>query len=69
MKAIRVHEFGGPEVLRIEEVPDLKPSTGQLVIRVSADWREPRRHLHAHGDVHAQASASVHSGHGCWRYS
>ena len=36
MKAIRVHEFGGPEVLRIEEVPDPKPSTGQLVIRVSA---------------------------------
>jgi hypothetical protein len=25
MKAIRVHEFGGPEVLRIEEVPTPQP--------------------------------------------
>ena len=23
MKAIRVHEFGGPEVLKLEDVPDL----------------------------------------------
>jgi hypothetical protein len=25
MKAIRVHEFGGPEVLRVEEVPTPQP--------------------------------------------
>ena len=25
MKAIRVHEFGGPEVLRVEEVPTPEP--------------------------------------------
>jgi NADPH:quinone reductase-like Zn-dependent oxidoreductase len=25
MKAIRVHQFGDPEVLRWEEVPDPKP--------------------------------------------
>lgn len=36
MRAIRVHEFGGPEVLRIEEVPELRPSRGQLVIRIHA---------------------------------
>ena len=24
MKAIRVHEFGGPEVLKLEDVPDLQ---------------------------------------------
>ncbi len=34
MKAIRVHAFGGPEVLRLEAVPDLKPGAGQVVVRV-----------------------------------
>ena len=36
MKAIRVHEFGGPEVLKLEEVPDLQPGPGQVVLRVHA---------------------------------
>jgi hypothetical protein len=29
MKAIRVHEFGGPEVLELEDVATPKPSAGQ----------------------------------------
>ncbi|HTQ86508.1 MAG TPA: NADPH:quinone reductase, partial [Candidatus Solibacter sp.] len=36
MKAIRVHEFGGPEVLRLEEVPNPAASPGQIVIGVKA---------------------------------
>lgn len=36
MKAIRIHEFGGPEVLRLEEVDDPKPGAGQLLVRVGA---------------------------------
>jgi NADPH2:quinone reductase len=36
MKAIRIHEFGGPEVLRLEEVEDPKPSAGQVLVRVGA---------------------------------
>lgn len=36
MKAIRVHQFGGPEVLRLEEVPDPKPGAGQVVVRLRA---------------------------------
>ncbi len=36
MKAIRVKEFGGPEVLKLEEVPDLKPGVGQVVVRLRA---------------------------------
>lgn len=36
MKAIIVHEFGGPEVLRLEEVPTPKPSAGQALVRVHA---------------------------------
>ena len=30
MKAVRVHEPGGPEVLKLEEVPDLEPAEGQV---------------------------------------
>jgi NADPH:quinone reductase len=36
MKTIRVHQFGGPEVLKLEEVPDLKPGAGQVVVRLRA---------------------------------
>ena len=41
MKAIRVHEFGGPEVMRLEEVPDPKPGQGQLLVRVKATGVNP----------------------------
>ena len=34
MKAIVVHEFGGPEVLKFEEVPTPKPAAGQVLVRV-----------------------------------
>ena len=36
MKAIRIHEFGGPEVLRLEEVPDSQPRRDQVLVRVQA---------------------------------
>jgi NADPH2:quinone reductase len=36
MKAIRVHEFGEPEVMRLEEVNDPQPGATQLVVRVRA---------------------------------
>jgi NADPH2:quinone reductase len=36
MKAIRVHEFGGPEVMKLEEVPDLTPGPDQVVVSVKA---------------------------------
>jgi NADPH2:quinone reductase len=36
MKAIRIHEFGRPEVMQLEEVPDLTPAAGEVVVRVRA---------------------------------
>ncbi len=36
MKAIRIHEFGGPEVLKLEEVEDPAPGPGQVVVRMYA---------------------------------
>ncbi len=36
MKAIRIHEFGGPEVLRYEDVPDPQCRKDQVLVRVRA---------------------------------
>jgi NADPH2:quinone reductase len=36
MKAIRVNEFGGPEVLRLEEVPTPQPGSGEVLVRLQA---------------------------------
>ena len=36
MKSIRVHSFGGPEVLKLEQVPDPTPAPGQVVVRAEA---------------------------------
>jgi NADPH2:quinone reductase len=41
MKAIRVHEFGGPEVMRLEEVEDPRPAPGQVLVRISAAGVNP----------------------------
>lgn len=36
MKAIRVHQFGGPEVMKLEETPDLQPGPEEVVVRIKA---------------------------------
>jgi NADPH:quinone reductase-like Zn-dependent oxidoreductase len=41
MKAIRLHEFGGPEVLRFEEVPLPKVKPGEVLVRVHAAGINP----------------------------
>src|SRR5919198_2901385 len=50
MNAIRMHRFGGPEVLVLDDVPDPEPGPGEVRIavaatglnRVDADVREGR---------------------------
>jgi len=36
LKAIRIHEDGGPEVLRYEDAPDPSPGPGEVLIRLRA---------------------------------
>ena len=36
MKAVRFHQYGGPEVLQYEDVPDAKPRADQVLVRVRA---------------------------------
>ena len=41
MRAIRVSEFGGPEVLKVQEAPDPVPDSGQVLVRVKAAGVNP----------------------------
>ena len=42
MRAVRVHGFGGPEVLRLEEVPEPRPpAAGEVLVRLHAAGVNP----------------------------
>jgi NADPH2:quinone reductase len=41
MKAIRVHEYGGPTAMKLEDAPDPKPGAGEVVVRVRAAGVNP----------------------------
>ena len=41
MRAVRVHEFGAPEVLLVEELPRPEPVEGEALVRVQAAGVNP----------------------------
>src|SRR5437762_13392792 len=41
MKAIRVHKFGAPQEMRLEELPDPRPGPGEVLVRVKAAGVNP----------------------------
>lgn len=41
MRAVRVHEFGGPDVLLLEEVPQPEPVAGEALVRIQATGVNP----------------------------
>lgn len=58
MKAIRMHRYGGPEVLRHEELPRPSPGPDEVLVRVHAagvnplDWKVREGWLAAHVPLH-----------------
>ena len=51
MKAVRIHSFGGPDVLRYEDAPTPQPKENQVLVRVHSagvnpvDWKIREGHL------------------------
>src|SRR2546425_1797147 len=41
MKAVRIHSFGGPDVLRFEDVPVPKPEPNEMLVRIHASGVNP----------------------------
>jgi len=41
LKAIQVHQFGGPEVLAVHDIPTPKPGPGEVLVRVRAAGVNP----------------------------
>ena len=41
MRAVVVRQFGGPEVMRVEEVPAPAPGAGQVLVRIRAAGINP----------------------------
>ena len=41
MKAVVVHQYGGPEVLKFEEYPDPVPGPGEVLVRIAATSVNP----------------------------
>ena len=41
MKAVVVHQYGGPEVLKFEDYPDPVPGAGEVLVRVAATSVNP----------------------------
>ena len=51
MKAIRIHNYGAPEVLKYEDAPRPEPQAGEVLVRVHAagvnpiDWKVREGHM------------------------
>src|SRR6202008_3054199 len=64
MKAVRFHEYGGIDVLRVEEVERPVPGPGQVLVRVRAAGINPgEAHIRA-GELHERWPATFPSGQG-----
>lgn len=51
MKAVRIHEYGGPEVLTYEDVPRPEPKDGEILVRIHAASVNPVDWIMRNGDL------------------
>ena len=63
MKAIRVHEFGEPEVMRLEEVPEPQVGPGQVLVKVHAVGVNPVETYIRSGALCHRAAPALHPRH------
>ncbi|MHC3473170.1 NADP-dependent oxidoreductase [Streptomyces sp. 7R007] len=64
MKAVRFHEYGGIDVLRVEEVERPVPGPGQLLVEVRAAGIQPGEVMIREGARHKRWPAAFPSGQG-----
>ena len=58
MKAVRFHEYGGIDVLRVEEVKRPTPGPGQVLVEVRAAGIQPGEAHIREGALHARWPAT-----------
>ena len=61
MRAIRVHEFGDPDVLVLEEVPPPVPVEGEVLVRIQAAGVNPFETYVRSGSYREPARAALHA--------
>ncbi len=65
MRAIQIHEYGGPEVLRRVDIDVPRPGPGEVLVRVVAAGINFHGRAHAAGQVsrftHLSRAHSVHA--------
>jgi len=64
MKAVRFHEYGAVDVLRVEEVPRPVPGPGQVLVEVRAAGIQPGEVMIREGARHQRWPATFPSGQG-----
>ena len=64
MKAVRFHEYGGIDVLRVEEVARPVPGPGQVLVEVRAAGIQPGEVHIRTGELHERWPATFPSGQG-----
>ena len=66
MKAIRVEQFGEPEVMQLVEVLDPQISAGQVLVQIHAAGVNPVETYIRAGNLRTKTATALHAGHR-WR--
>jgi NADPH:quinone reductase-like Zn-dependent oxidoreductase len=61
MKAIRIHGYGGPEVLVLEDAPRPEPAAGEVLVKVHATALNPVDRFTRAGYLQGMVSFTFHS--------